>query len=31
METLFLFILDVCMSECAAMSDTESEILEWIN
>ena len=28
---LFLFVLEVCMSECAAMSDTESGILEWIN
>ena len=28
---LLLLVLEVCMSECAAMSDTESGILEWIN
>ena len=28
---LFLFVLEVCMSQCAAVSDTEPGILEWIN
>ena len=28
---LLLLVVEVCLPECAAMSDTESGILEWIN